>query len=41
MTDAATEASSRSDWVAPDCAGINFYECDAGLRQAVAAYSTE
>jgi acyl-CoA dehydrogenase len=27
-----------ADWVAPDCAGMNFYDCDPGLKHGVSAY---
>lgn len=38
MTDDAIETVRGADWVAPDCAGMNFYECDPGLKHGLARY---
>jgi acyl-CoA dehydrogenase len=38
MTNANTEILHGADWVAPDCAGMNFYDCDPGLRRGVEIY---
>lgn len=38
MTDTATAATRGADWVAPDCTGMDFFECDAGLKQGIASY---
>ena len=38
MNDAGMNTSQRADWVAPDCAGLNFYDCDQGLNLGVARY---
>ena len=38
MNDAGMNTSQRADWVAPDCAGMNFYDCDQGLNLGVARY---
>lgn len=38
MNDAGRDMSENADWVAPDCAGMNFYDCDAGLIQGVERY---
>ncbi len=38
MNDAGVETSQDADWVAPDCAGMNFYDCDPGLMQGVERY---
>ncbi len=38
MNDVGVEKSHNADWVAPDCAGMNFYDCDAGLIQGVKRY---
>ena len=27
-----------ADWVAPDCAGMNFFAVDKGLQSGIAAY---
>ena len=31
-------ARTGSDWVAPDCAGMDFYAADRGLRDLLAIY---
>ncbi len=33
-----TESRSGSDWIAPDCAGMDFYAADSGLRDRLALY---
>ena len=33
-----TEERRGADWVAPDCAGMNFYAVDRGLQSGIAAY---
>ncbi|MGI9426612.1 MAG: acyl-CoA dehydrogenase family protein [Hyphomicrobiaceae bacterium] len=38
MTDPITETLVGADWVAPDCAGMNFFDCDPGLQHGIAAY---
>ncbi|MEM7747614.1 MAG: acyl-CoA dehydrogenase family protein [Pseudomonadota bacterium] len=38
MNDAGIDTSQDADWIAPDCAGMNFYDCDAGLVQGVERY---
>ncbi|MFY0613568.1 MAG: acyl-CoA dehydrogenase family protein [Hyphomicrobiaceae bacterium] len=38
MNDAAIDTHMGADWVAPDCAGMNFYECDPGLNLGLALY---
>jgi len=38
MTDADNETLQGADWVAPDCAGMNFYACDPGLKHGLALY---
>ena len=38
MSEAASETLQGAEWVAPDCAGMNFFECDQGLKDALARY---
>ena len=33
-----TEVLRGADWVAPDCAGMNFFAADTGLQSGIAAY---
>ncbi len=33
-----SEAPQGADWVAPDCAGMNFFAVDRGLQQGIEAY---
>lgn len=41
MSDATTETRVGADWVAPDCAGMNFFAVDKGLQSGIAAYLSE
>jgi acyl-CoA dehydrogenase len=36
--DQARAARRGSDWIAPDCAGLNFFEIDRGLQDLLALY---
>jgi alkylation response protein AidB-like acyl-CoA dehydrogenase len=38
MSDASVEQLQGADWVAPDCAGMNFFDEDAGLQSGIEAY---
>ena len=38
MTNTADATLKGADWVAPDCTGMNFYDCDSGLRHGIAVY---
>ena len=38
MPDDITAPRSGADWVAPDCAGLNFFEIDKGLQAGIDAY---
>jgi acyl-CoA dehydrogenase len=41
MSDASDENNIGADWVAPDCAGLNFFAEDAGLQSGVETYLPE
>ncbi len=41
MIDAAVDTSRGADWVAPDCAGMNFYASDRALNRGMALYLPE
>jgi acyl-CoA dehydrogenase len=38
MSNAMTGRPAGADWVAPDCAGMNFFANDRGLQSGIAAY---
>lgn len=38
MSSTTTRTTKGANWVAPDCTGMNFYDCDPGLKHGVAAY---
>jgi acyl-CoA dehydrogenase len=41
MSSTTTRELQGADWVAPDCAGMNFYDCDPGLQYGVSLYLPE
>lgn len=41
MSDATVETRTGADWVAPDCAGMDFFAVDRGLQAGIAAYLPE
>ena len=41
MSSTTTRELQGADWVAPDCAGMNFYDCDPGLQHGVSLYLPE